>query len=55
MTKKDFILVATVLKHSLNYTDWHMVKQLAEDLSKEFEAAYPRFNRKKFIAAILSE
>ena len=51
MTRKDFELIAAVIKAHRTYEDDGPVNQLASDMAEALRATNKQFNRDKFIRA----
>ena len=52
MTKKDFVAIAKIIKHTLGTS--HLLNPLVQTISRYFEDEYPLFDKKRFKLAIFN-
>lgn len=50
MTKKDFELIAKVIRNHINYIN-DAVPNLAQEITEELQKTNPRFDRERFLKA----
>lgn len=51
MTKKDYIIIAEVIKGAMPHDSTSLVFEVAEGLCVAFECDNPRFDRARFLTA----
>ena len=53
MTRKDFVLIARVIRNSSEVIDEMALEALAENFANELSGTNPNFNRDRFLSACL--
>tara|TARA_R110002020_G_scaffold208452_6_gene414209 strand:- start:16936 stop:17115 length:180 start_codon:yes stop_codon:yes gene_type:complete len=52
MNRKDFIVIADILKNDLGITDKNNLKEVAKQAAKTLKENYSNFNEQKFLERI---